>query len=193
MYSLLPNFCSMAVPSQNAILQVSCRWCTNIRGMGSPTLLWQRAASVVVVWFAGLKLTNSNNCLPKLLWKFYSICKVYKYDRTPHIATWRAAAWRPAIYDVEFWNFLSTSKNILPAVVVRVTCLLKFLEEHYVRIGSHACLSHGYSISTSITYFDCVWFNDSVSNSSYTASNIKRLVSTVIPRLTSDPANEFFG
>jgi len=31
--------------------------------MGSQTLLWQKATSVVVICFAGLKLTNSNNCL----------------------------------------------------------------------------------------------------------------------------------
>jgi hypothetical protein len=40
-----------------------------------------------------------------------------------------------------------------------------------------AVLSHGFSVSTSVTYFNCIWFNVPVSSSATQRRTLERLVS----------------
>jgi len=61
--------------------------------LGFQPFLWQRAAPIGVVKFAGRTCTNGSKwCTspPNLVCDFYHIYRVYKRGRGPHNTTWRA-------------------------------------------------------------------------------------------------------
>jgi hypothetical protein len=63
----------------------------------------------------------------------------------PRFTVLRSETFSPLLIEISYWQWQSELRDSL-----------RFLEEHYVRFGSHSCLSHGHYISTPFTYFNGV-------------------------------------